>query len=391
MDTSRVSKARSMARGLLKPMVGKSQRASMVGKSKPTSMVGNSKRASMLGNSKPTSMVDKQRELRQQRIREKAVTEMENRNDEILNSAFKFVQKNQILGEGVYGKVILTQVGPYKYVLKKFIKEKNKEKNKEMEEIGHLRLWNALSNDCRQYITRPIRTKHPSISAQLPVQNETPNATVKHLRQFLEDQKSKSKKLTLNPTLQNDFGDWKQLIKHQLAEALVCLHSKGFVHSDLHYENILVVYELDDKRKINYLKLKLIDMGLLHFRSIENKPLVQFGNGIWNVSGVRQLVTQKHEADGLNQTFGQWTNAAYIERPRKPISKHENNIHKKILKPLGWSPNDYKKTWTRHQQRTKNNKATNHQFNMGGNGRTSGGIPQAARLPPPRLQESLRV
>jgi hypothetical protein len=170
------------------------------------------------------------------------------------------------LGKGLYGETMLVTYGGKSYVFKNFADNRRSitdvQYDKMLEQDVHLEIWNRLSKGCRKYICEPIRTNHPWISAQLSAaEGSRQDAKMDTFGKFHSSGKLEYKLSDKFKTIATTTPD---MIKMQLAKALVCLHSKGAVHADLHANNVIVLYKLDDedKKKINYLQLKLIDFGL---------------------------------------------------------------------------------------------------------------------------------
>jgi serine/threonine protein kinase len=251
------------------------------------------------------------------------------------------------LGRGAFGEARSVTHGEKKYVFKKFLRakldenEEQKHMRKVIEEHVHIEIWKRLTKGCRKYICEPILTNHPCISAQLSADDGRPDARMTTLYTMIS-----LPLLPLSKKLEKVYTNTATMIKMQLADALMCLHSIGAVHTDLKGDNIMIVYELDASKKIIFLQIKVIDFGQSEV-SREKMSLVRRGrNGTLDVSGVyTSLSDAYHDFTNSEKSKGFFSNAAYMRTPS--IKVREQYLKTSLIDPLGGTMHAYENAWTR--------------------------------------------
>lgn len=163
-----------------------------------------------------------------------------------------FRHSKTILGSGTYGEARLIENNGTKYVAKKF-KGDDAQDEKEREENTHIGAWKRMSKGCKQYMCRPIRSPHPSISLQLAASQTLPVST------YIEFM-ARQHKLGLSPALRQVYDDIREVLATQFAEALRCLHMRGVIHGNVKLDNALVVVKSQND-VVSDIKVKLIDFG----------------------------------------------------------------------------------------------------------------------------------
>lgn len=181
------------------------------------------------------------------------------------------------IGTGGHGVARIYRVGDIKYVVKSA--RKSKDDNIEYELITQKEMYNALDPKYKKYFIRPIAARidnngTPAIAMEY-IANARSFRVVAHQ---LINKVSKG-----NAEARQDLVN---LVK-QVREAIIGLWRAGFIHGDLHLENILVT-------KSN--NIKIIDFGFTTKvnKPFDNKNLRGWFAREWN------LVLKKHGLDKGN-------------------------------------------------------------------------------------------
>lgn len=260
--------------------------------------------------------------------------------------------QGKILGAGQRGQARLVTIpSGRKYVAKAF----DSAEKKELEENKHIEIWKRMKcslecENCKNYMFRPIKSKHPSIS--LHVTHPT-DKVVKYT--YLPS------RLALDPSLALKWGvtTVKELAALQLAEALQCFHQHGVAHGNVHLSNVLIAYDTNvDPQKaatmkdvvVTRMQLKLIDFDASLFAT-DVRPLVTVrNNNSLNATGLSELI------GNTTVPRGTFTNLAYVQPHSQQGRDSERKLKKIFEKVAGNAPTFhliYSKTAIRKRNRAR--------------------------------------
>lgn len=146
------------------------------------------------------------------------------------------------LGEGVQGKVCLhaSVSGKKLYAVKTTSKRKNNIANLSREKLLHMEFYYSLPTYLKRFFAKPVVATFPKKGPQMyHAMEQVPNATT--LAKFL-----------INAMKTNDTKGVNRVIR-QVRHACYALWTHGYIHGDLHFNNVLV-----NKKTRN---IKVIDFG----------------------------------------------------------------------------------------------------------------------------------
>lgn len=132
-----------------------------------------------------------------------------------------------------------------------------------LEMTAHLNVWGALDGECRQYLSIPAcmdtaddgtRTDWYSVQTLL----QKPGLQAMGLRGFLKLASGRLRKLSISARRKIAYG---------FGDMLACIASTGYVHGDMHDDNVMVLTNIEDFNpgtvlKTLQLEWRIIDWGV---------------------------------------------------------------------------------------------------------------------------------
>ncbi len=220
------------------------------------------------------------------------------------------------IGYGIQGVVykVFDSAVKSPYVVKASFNDDDNERNM------HFELYNAIS--CKRFVVKPIKLSATKRSKLLKLLSEDLEFDVTHIHamEYING-------VELYDFIKTASAQEYKTVRTKLHDAVLCMWQAGFIHSDLHFENVIVT-----RTPTGRVQIKLIDFGNAtkrthHTSKLTKSQLLQWFESQWQFVLNNQDISTGNPESIFLKFNANLAKLPYFSGRNKRLLQEKNKIH----------------------------------------------------------------